>query len=205
MHEEVTLLETPVLSAEAYLDMEARSPVKHEFDNGKLIEMAGGDIAHNLVKGEIFSLLKNLVESERLPFLVLDSDMKTWFSSLGKFVYPDVTVIAKPPQFYIAPSGKIRRDAIVNPVLIVEVLSDDTRDYDKGEKFDYYCTLESFREYLLIEPEKTWAKTIYLEDPANGLQRVRIFTDLTDKIHLHTLGCDLFLTDIYQVLDGLTE
>lgn len=205
MHEESTLLETPVLTAEAYLDAEARSPVKHEFDNGKLIEMAGGDIAHNLVKGEIFSLLKSLIESAQLPFLVLDSDMKTWFPSLGKFVYPDVTVIAKPPQFYVTPGGKTRRDAIVNPVLIVEVLSDDTRDYDKGEKFDYYCTLESFREYLLIEPEKTWAKTIFLEDPANGLQRVKIFTNPTDTIHLHTIGCDIRLTDVYRVLEGLTE
>jgi len=205
MHEEITLLEAPVLTADAYLDQEARSPVKHEFDNGKLIEMAGGDIAHNLVKGEIFSLLKNLVESDRLPFLVLDSDMKTWFPSLGKFVYPDVTVIAKPPQFYVAENGKVRRDAIVNPVLIVEVLSEDTRDYDKGEKFDYYCTLESFREYLLIEPEKTWAKTVYLEDPANGLQRVKMLTDPEASIFLHSIGCEIRLADIYRALEGLTS
>lgn len=165
MHEEITLSETPVLTAEAYLDAEARSPVKHEFDNGKLIEMAGGDYFHNKIKFEIALLLEQFFRASNKKFEMLDSDMKTWFASLVKFVYPDVTVIAKPPQFYVTPGGKTRRDAIANPVLIVEVLSDDTRDYDKGEKFDYYCTLESFREYLLIEPERTWAKTIYLEDP----------------------------------------
>ncbi|HRI59467.1 MAG TPA: Uma2 family endonuclease [Saprospiraceae bacterium] len=203
MHEEIIIQEAPVVTVGEYLDMEARSAVKHEFDNGKLIEMAGGDIAHNLVKGEIFSLLKIFIESARLPFLVLDSDMKTWFPSLGKFVYPDVTVIAKPPQFYIAENGKVRRDAIVNPTLIVEVLSEDTRDYDKGEKFDYYCTLESFREYVLVEPEKTWIKTVYLEDPANGLQRVKTFTDPEAILSLQSIGCDIRVADIYKVLEGL--
>jgi len=204
MHEEVTLLEVPTISAEDYLDMEARSPVKSEFDNGQLLEMAGGDIIHNLVKGEIYSLLKTFIESGQLPCLVLDSDMKTWFTSLGKFVYPDVTVIAKPPQFYIADNGKIRRDAITNPILVIEVLSDATRNYDKGEKFDYYCTLDSFREYLLVEPEKTWVKTIYLEDPANGLQRVTTYTDLSESIFLHSIGGEIRLADIYRVLEGLT-
>ncbi len=203
MHEEITLLEMPAISAEEYLDMEARSPVKHEFNNGKLLEMAGGDYYHNKIKFEIAFLLEQLFRASRLELEVLDSDMKTWFTSLGKFVYPDVTVIAKPPQFYVAENGKIRRDAIVNPLLIIEVLSDDTRSYDKGEKFDYYCTLSSFREYLLVEPEKTWAKTIYLEDPANGLQRVTTYTDLSDSIFLHSLGYEIRLADIYRVLEGL--
>lgn len=205
MHEEVALMESSVLTAEAYLDMEARSPVKHEFDNGKLIDMAGGDYFHNKIKFEIALLLEQFFRTSNKKFEVLDSDMKTWFPSLGKFVYPDITVIAKPPQFYVAENGKERHDAIVNPVLVVEVLSDDTRDYDKGEKFDYYCSLETFREYLLVEPEKTWAKTIFLEDPASGLQRVKTFTAAADKIHLHTVGCDLLLSDIYQVLKDLTS
>jgi len=205
MHEETTLLEAPTISTDEYLDLEARSLVRHEFNNGKLLEMAGGDIIHNLVKGEIYSLLKTFVESSQLPCLVLDSDMKTWFPSLGKFVYPDVTVIAKPPQFYVAESGKLRRDAIVNPLLVVEVLSEDTRSYDKGEKFDYYCTLESFREYLLVEPEKTWAKTIYLEDAANGLHRVTTYTDPMASILLHSIGCEIRLADIYRVLEGLND
>jgi Uma2 family endonuclease len=203
MHEEIALLDMPTMTAEEYLDAEARASEKHEFDNGNLIEMAGGDITHNLIKGEIFSLLKQLIEANQLPFWVLDSDMKTWFPALDKFVYPDITVMSKPPQFYVAPNGKVRRDAIVNPVLIVEVLSHETRDYDKGNKFDGYCTLPTFREYLLVEPDKTWAKTIFLEDPANGLQRVKTYTDRADRVHLHSIGCDLALADVYRVLEEL--
>lgn len=203
MHEETTLLEAPTISADEYLDLEARSPVKHEFNNGKLLEMAGGDYYHNKIKFEIAFLLEQMFRASRQELEVLDSDMKTWFPSLGKFVYPDVTVIAKPPQFYVAENGKLRRDAIVNPLLVVEVLSEDTRSYDKGEKFDCYCTLGSFREYLLVEPEKTWVKTIYLEDPANGLHRVTTYTDPAASVFLHSLGCEIRLADIYRVLEGL--
>jgi Uma2 family endonuclease len=203
MHEEIALLDMPTMTAEEYLDAEARASEKHEFDNGNLIEMAGGDYFHNKIKFEIALLLEQTFRLMNKPFEVLDSDMKTWFPTLDKFVYPDVTVISKPPQFYVAPNGKVRRDAIVNPVLIVEVLSHETRDYDKGNKFDGYCTLPTFREYLLVEPDKTWAKTIFLEDPANGLQRVKTYTDRADRVHLHSIGCDLALADVYRVLEEL--
>lgn len=203
MHEEIVLLETPVMTPEEYLDSEARASEKHEYHHGNLINMAGGDYFHNKLKFEIALLLEQLFRAANKPYEVLDSDMKTWFPALDKFVYPDVTIISKPPQFYVAPGGKVRRDAIVNPLLIVEVLSDETRDYDKGNKFDSYCTLPSFREYLLVEPGKIWVKTIFLEDPANGLHRVNIHTDRTDRIHLHSIGFDLALADFYRVLDEL--
>jgi len=192
-----------ITSAEELLDAELRSEVKHEFQNGKLIEMSGGLIEHNLVKGEIYSMLKNFVESKDLPFMVLDSDMKTWIEAFGIWHYPDVTVLSMPPQFYVTPKGKVRRDAITNPMLLVEVLSNKTRAFDKGEKFDHYCTLPTFREYLLIEPEKVWVKSIFIEDPAAGLHRVKIETDLKASIFLPSINCELPLEDIYKVLKGL--
>ncbi len=193
-------LSTTILP-EAYLDAEAGALKKHEFNNGNIVEMAGGDIDHNLLKGEIFTLLKQWVTQRQSSFLVLDSDMKIWFATENRFVYPDITVAARPPQFYIAESGKIRRDALVNPTLIVEVLSDETRAYEKGDKFDLYCTLPSFREYLLIEPGKPWAKTIWLENPDLGIQRVHTATAYEDSIYLHSLDCTLHLKEIYQVLN----
>lgn len=191
-----------ILTAEEYLEAELASEVKHEFDNGKLVAMAGGEIEHNLIKGEIYSLLKNFVQSARLPYLVLDSDTKVWFPKLNKFVYPDVLVLNKPPQFYATPAGKIRRDAVLNPVLIVEVLSDETRNYDKGKKFERYCTLPGFREYLLIEPLKTWAETIFIGDE-NAEPQTRTFTEITDAIRLHSLDCEIKLQDIYRTLEDL--
>ena len=205
MHEETALLESPVLSAVGYLDAEAHSKSKHEYHNGKLIEMAGADIYHNLIKGGFFTSLQNWITAQQLPFLVLDSDMKTWFPAKNKFVYPDLTVLQKPPQFFVTENGHVRRDALVNPMLIVEVLSPETAGYDKGEKFELYCSLDSFREYVLVEPETPWVKTIFIEDPANGIHRVKTVTDPNESFYLHTIGCSIVLGDLYKALEGITR
>ncbi len=192
-----------ILRAEEILDAELHSEVKHEFINGKLTEMAGGSYLHNKIKFEIALLLEMFFRSSGKPFEVLDSDMKTWIEAIDKYHYPDITVIATPPQFYVTPEGTVRRDAITNPVLLVEVLSDETRSFDKGEKFEHYCALPSFREYLLVEPEKHWMKTIYLENPEAGLQRVTTVTDPEASIFLHSIGYELRLADVYKVLKTL--
>lgn len=194
-----------VMLAEDYLDAELYAAEKHEFHNGKRTTMAGGDILHNLIKGELLMLLTQFIRQHNLPLLALDSDMKTWFADDNRFVYPDVTVVSLPPAFFVSESGHLRRDAITNPVLIVEVLSDETRLYDKGEKWERYCSLPSFREYLLVEPGFAWAKSIYLENPTEGIQRVQMATALEESLVLHSLGCTLPLKDIYQVVQKLGD
>jgi Uma2 family endonuclease len=198
-----TAVQKGFLTIEQYLKKEDASEVKHEFQDGKLITMAGGLITHNILKSEILQLLTAFFRLNNLPFLALDSDMKTRIESANKFCYPDVTVIALPPDFYTTPAGKERRDIIINPLLVVEVLSNDTRSKDKGEKFEQYCTIPTFREYLLIEPEEVWAKSIYLEDPAAGLMRVKTETNRDASIHLHSIGYDLKLDDVYKALNNL--
>jgi Uma2 family endonuclease len=205
MHEETALLESPVLSAVGYLDAEAHSKSKHEYHNGKLIEMAGADYYHNKIKLELALLIERFLRASNLPFETLDSDMKTWFPAKNKFVYPDLTVLQKPPQFFVTENGHVRRDALVNPMLIVEVLSPETAGYDKGEKFELYCSLDSFREYVLVEPETPWVKTIFIEDAANGIHRVKTVTDPNESFYLHTIGCSIVLGDLYKALEGITR
>lgn len=194
-----------VMLAEDYLDAELRATEKHEFHKGKQTTMAGGDYFHNKIKFEIAMWLERFFRENGLDFEVLNSDMKTWLADDNRFVYPDVTVLSLPPAFFISETGQIRRDAITNPVLIVEVLSDETRQYDKSEKWERYCTLPSFREYLLVEPGFAWAKSIYLENPEEGIQRVQTATALEDSLVLHSLGCTLPLKDIYQVVQKLGD
>ena len=188
-----------------YLQMEDAAMTRHEFNNGTIIEMAGGIIPHNAVKGKVFSLLDRLLEEPKIPHIPLNSDTKIRIESANRFVYPDVTVSDGMPVYYDTPEGKTRRDTIINPLLIVEVLSDDTRAHDKSEKFEDYCTIPGFREYILIEPETVWIKSYYLQDPEKGLWKIQTFTDKNDTLTLHSLQLNLKLEDIYAVLEKLPQ
>ncbi len=196
MNAETAILEK-TYTIEEYLEMEDQSLEKHEFDNGNIVEMSGALIPHNVVAGTCLRLLENIFLQENIPFWALNSDTKTRLEAFNKFVYPDVTVPDGQPEYYVTPSGKVRRDAITNPLLIVEVLSEGTRHYDKGDKFDQYMTIPSFREYVLVEPETPWVRVIHLSDPAAGIWQMQTETDLTKSVRLHTLGFDLPLADLY--------
>ena len=186
-----------------YLEMEDAATTRHEFNNGTIIETAGGIIPHNAVKGKVLSLLDRLLENPTTPHVPLNSDTKVRIESKNRFVYPDVTVSDGMPVYYDTPEGKTRRDTIINPLLIVEVLSDDTRAHDKAEKFDDYCTIPGFREYILIEPEYAWVKSYYLHDPSKNLWQIEIITDKNATLSLRSLQLTLQLEDIYAVLEKL--
>jgi len=188
-----------------YLEMEDAATVRHEFNNGTIIEMAGGIIPHNTIKGEIYTDINIGIRRSNSPHVVLNSDTKVRIESKNRFVYPDVTVSDGMPVYYDTPEGKTRRDTIINPLLIVEVLSDDTRAHDKAEKFDDYCTIHGFREYILIEPEYVWVKSYYLHDPSKNLWQIEIITDKNATLSLRSLQLTLKLEDIYAVLEKLPQ
>lgn len=189
----------------AYLDLEDAAELRHEFNNGTVEPMAGGTIPHNAVKGEIYTNFNLAIRQGKLPHVALNSDTKVRIERKNRFVYPDVTVTDEMPEYYITPEGKTRRDIIINPLLVVEVLSEETRDKDKGEKFEDYSTIPGFREYLLLEPETVWAKLYFLHDPENNLWQITTFTDLHDTIALRSLPIAFQLSDIYAVLEKLPK
>lgn len=186
-----------------YLEMEDAAMTRHEFNNGTIIEMAGALLPHNAIKLRISGMLDRLLDELKMPHMACNSDTKVRIEAKNRFVYPDLTVSDGMPVYYDTPEGKTRRDTIINPLLIVEVLSDDTRAHDKSEKFDDYCTIPGFREYVLIEPEFVWVKSYYLQDPEKGLWKIQTFTDKNDTLTLHSLQLNLKLEDIYAVLEKL--
>jgi len=188
-----------------YFELEDASETRHEFDNGKLTEMAGGILPHNVVKGEAYTFVNLAIRMAKIPNMALNSDTKVRIEAFNRFVYPDLTISDGTPEYYTTPEGALRRDAIVNPLVIFEVLSGDTRNFDKGEKFDLYCTVPGFREYVLIEPETVWVKSLYLHDPADNLWRHQILTDRNASLTLHSLNLDIPLDDLYAVLDKLPK
>lgn len=149
-----------------YLTQEDASAVRHEFHNGTLTEMVGGILPHNVIKGEFYTLANLAIRAANIPHMVLNSDTKIRIEAENRFVYPDLTITDGQPAYYQSPDGGLRRDIVTNPLLIVEVLSAETRAFDKSEKVDLYAAIPGFREYILVESETVWVKQYFLQDPA---------------------------------------
>lgn len=188
-----------------YLEAEDAAAIRHEFHNGKVVEMDGGTLSHNAIKLRLAGTLDQYVASQDLPHMVLNSDTKVRIESANRFFYPDVTVSDGTPVYYTTPEGLIRRDIITNPLVVVEVLSEETRDYDKGEKFERYCAVPGFQEYILIEPDIVWAKSLFLQDPAEHLWKHEILTDKDAALVIRSLGLEIPLSALYAVLEKLPK
>jgi Uma2 family endonuclease len=131
-----------------YLDLELASETRSEYRNGAIIPMTGGTPDHNELAINLATLLKLFLRGK--PYRVFATDQRLWIPDRNLYTYPDVMVIEKPLQLQ---SG--RTDTVINPCFIAEVLSKSTQDYDHGEKFSAYRSIESFREYLLIDQYST--------------------------------------------------
>jgi Uma2 family endonuclease len=186
-----------------YLEMEDVSETRHEFHNGVIKDMAGGILPHNVVKLRLSGKLDQLLMDMQVSHMALNSDTKVRIEAYNRFVYPGVTISDGTPEYYTTPDGKVRRNTIINPMVIFEVLSEDTRSFDKGDKFELYSAVPGFREYVLIEPESVWVKSLYLVNPEDNLWRHEILTDRNATLTVHSLGLKIPLDDLYKALDKL--
>ena len=181
------------ISEEDYLTMEEVSPVKHEYFDGEIFQMAGASERHNNIAGNIYGEL--YVQMKKRPCKVYQNDMRLYIEKDGIYVYPDVMVVCGKPEIKKYKS----LDNILNPVLIVEVLSDSTADYDKGAKFEQYRTIESFKEYLLVSQD---AKQItrYTKQP-DGSWVLMDFIGEKTEVELSSIESTLAMEDIYDKVD----
>ncbi len=185
---------TRLYSIEEYLAMEELAEERHEYDNGKIITMAGGTLNHSRITANCIRLIGNeLIEQDKNTCYVSSSDLKIHIAALalGKFFYPDASVVCGEPQYYPK-----RTDTVENPTLIVEILSDSTETFDRTEKFDWYSTLSSFKEYLLVSQKQKRAEVwTYV---GGNVWEMRIYKNPTDKLALKTLDCEIVLEELYR-------
>jgi Uma2 family endonuclease len=187
----MTIAALPIYTIDEYLEMEEQGFAKHDYYNGKIIEMAGGTATHNQISGKIITQLNNVIDASEKPYLVYSSDMKIRIEKNNAFVYPDAVTVALKPEFY-----NNRRDIITNPLLIVEVTSYSTRAYDQQFKFDHYRTLPSFQEYLLIRQEKHQVTRFFQSEPE--VWRITDYTELSAIIPLESMGLSISMEGIYR-------
>lgn len=183
--------ETAIYSVEEYFEIEALSNGKLEYRNGKIIDMPGAKPNHNLIAGWIITYLNILLMEKSKKYYVLTSDTKIHIPKLNSFVYPDAVVICEKIELLEG-----RNDVIINPLLIVEVLSKSTASNDRKGKFFDYRSIPSFQEYILVEQDFAEVSSFYRKD--KKLWEEDIATGLDDKLYLKSLDITIELNKIYQ-------
>ncbi|HVG43258.1 MAG TPA: Uma2 family endonuclease [Longimicrobium sp.] len=187
----MTPLAQPLVSRAEYLALERRASEKSEYVDGRIYAMAGTSRFHNLI---VINIVRELATQLRdRPCETYASEMRVKVQRTGMYTYPDVVAVCEEPRLEDA-----ELDTLLNPSVIVEVLSPSTESYDRGEKFAHYRRLESLREYVLV------AQTIRRIEHFRREGDHWVFTEISDpdgELALPSLGCVLRLADIYQRVD----
>ena len=174
-----------------YLVREERTIHKHIFLNGQIIRAPSAKTTHNEIATNITFAIKTILRQLKNRLLVYNSDQKIYIEAANVVVYPDALVICEKPIFW---NG--REDLIVNPLVVVEVLSESTRRYDKGGKFLLYKQAPTLREYVTVEQKKPLVESWFrLEKNTwdNSFQ-----TDISQSFELRSIGVSISLSDIYE-------
>ncbi len=179
------------LTPEEYLAIERKTQFKSEYWNGVMYAMGGARRAHNLIAMNVGAELREQLRSK--PCEAYPSDMRVR-TTAGLYTYPDLTVVCGAPDFA---DGEF--DTLVNPSLIIEILSPSTEPYDRIEKFKQYRAIDSLREYLMIASTKVMAE-LYRRQP-DGDWLLRVVDTLDGEITLESCGCVLRLADVYEKVE----
>jgi len=179
-------------TASEYLAMERASDVKHEFAFGEIYAMSGASARHVGIVSNIVAELRNQLRQR--PCQVYSTDLRLSVAADHRYTYPDVMVVCDKPRFLDK-----ELDTLLNPDLIVEVLSESTRNYDRGDKFQQYRGIPSFREYLLVDQAKTHVER-YLKQ-SDGTWSLWETDDINATVQLDSVGAALKLDEIYLKID----
>ncbi|MBA3243421.1 MAG: Uma2 family endonuclease [Acidobacteria bacterium] len=178
-----------LLTPEEYLAIERQAEHKSEYFAGEVFAMVGASQRHNLIAANIVRVLGNQL-LER-PCNVYTSDMRVKVSATGKYTYPDVVVSCEEEKF-----DDSRNDTLLNPVVIVEVLSESTEAYDRGKKFEQYQHIESLAEYVLITQDPYRVEIYVRQDDRTWTYSE--FHGADDVVSLGAICCQLALNDVYS-------
>ena len=183
------------LTPEEYIAAERKAPLKSEYLSGTIVERSRANDAHNLITINAATQLYNqLVEG---GYRVFTSDMRVGIGAGVSYFYPDVTVVCDKPRF-----EDDVFDTLINPQVVIEVLSHSTANYDRGEKFRRYRQLESLQEYLLISQDQVHVEH-YLRQGKQWI--LSEFSALENVLPLTSIGAELSLRQIYRFVEFETD
>src|SRR5438270_9398553 len=180
---------TTQLTPEEYLAVERRAEYKSEYIDGEMVAMTGASRRHNLIATNITREIGQQLKGR--PCEGYASDMRVRVPSTRLYTYPDVVVVCGEPRFeddYV--------DTLLNPTLLVEVLSESTELYDRGKKFGFYRMIESLAEYLLVAQDECRVEQ-YVKQP-DGRWLLSDYRSPEDVVELGSIQCKLALSEVYD-------
>jgi len=188
----MSALPKPYLSPEEYLAIERIAERKSEYYSGETFAMAGASERHNLIVTNTVSELRTLLKNRTCK--VYPSDMRVKIPQTGLYTYPDIVVVCSKPVF-----EDDVKDTLLNPTLIVEVLSESTEAYDRGKKFEHYRKIPSLAEYLLIAQDRCRIEQFIKQDDGRWL-----FSEINSRdaiVKLPSVNCELAVAEGYDKVE----
>ena len=177
---------------EEYLELEEKSEFRKEYIDGKIKPMTGGTPNHNDIAGNFYTFLKLALRGK--GYKVFMTDLRLWIPQYNVYTYPDIMVIKGKPVLQ-----DNRNDTVTNPLLIVEVLSKSTKNYDQGDKFDYYRSITGFAEYILLDQYSYYVKQFAKAD--DGRWWLSEYQDKDNSLNFASLDFEIKLSDIYEEIE----
>ena len=184
------------MSPDEFLVWERAEEFRHEYRDGLIVAMSGARRAHNLISVNMASELRTALKDRDCE--IYASEMRVWVPKTRLYTYPDIVVVCGEPQFV-----DDEFDTLLNPIVVVEILSESTEGYDRGLKFQNYRSIDSLKEYVLVSQDKASVEK-YVKH-GDGFWMLSEASGLDNGITLETIDCTLSLTDVYDKVNFDTE
>jgi len=179
----------PYVTPEEYLALERKAEYKSEYLHGEIFAMTGASRKHNVVSTNIVRVLGNQLTTK--PCDLYANDMRVKVTSAGLYTYPDIAVVCGEPKF-----EDDSVDTLLNPTLLIEILSKSTERYDRIAKSDYYRTLDSLAEHLLVAQEEYRVEQYTRQSDGHWI--LTETSSLEGVVELPSIDCSLPLIDVYN-------
>lgn len=175
-----------------YIELEDNAEEKYEYHNGEVFMMAGTMPNHSLVAANFTRGIGNALRGRNCsPF---DSGLRVYVESKDAILHPDISVICGKVETH-----ETKKSLVLNPMVIIEILSDSTEAYDRGDKFAIYRQIPSFKEYILVSHKEAIIETFYREDQT--LWHINRISGLESQIYIRSLDINISLSDIYDKVE----
>lgn len=185
----LTTTETKYYTPEEYLDLEETSEDKNEYRQGEIIPMVGATTNHNQIAGNFYRRFPLTINNQ--DYYTYMETVRLWLSDYSIYTYPDVMVIKGQPLY----QGNSQSN-VINPLIIVEVLSNSTQAYDRGDKFKFYRSLPTFQEYILIEQSSYSVERYYKQKDDQWL--IDFVTGENAVLQLVSVDWQISFQNLYQ-------